>query len=133
MSDVWVLVVDDNELLRRQVVRLIGKSRGLVVVGEAADGSQAALAARKARPDVVLMDVAMPVVDGIDATREIVATCPMCRVLGFSEHASATFVSAMRAAGAAGYMLKHNVKEELEQAVRTVAAGGTFMGHGVQE
>ena len=133
MTETRVLVVDDLDMVRSQVVRMIGKCRGLVVVGEAADGFQATLAARKARPDVVLMDVAMPEMDGIDATREIVATCPSCRVLGFSEHSSPRFVSAMRAAGAAGYMLKHNVKEELEQAVRTVAAGGTFMGHGVQE
>ena len=127
-----------NALLGLKVTTLlalmvIGRCSGLEVVGEVSDGRAAVQAARRDLPDVVLMDVAMPGMDGIDATREIVFSSPTCRVLGISEHSARGFVSAMMVAGASGYLLKHNAVDELEEALRTVAAGGTFMGIGLHE
>jgi DNA-binding NarL/FixJ family response regulator len=100
---------------------------GLHVVAEAEDGAAALQQVRNVMPDLVLMDVAMPVVSGIEATRHIIADFPGVKVLALSLHADRQFVTAILEAGASGYVLKDDGVQELIQAIRLVAAGGTYL------
>jgi DNA-binding NarL/FixJ family response regulator len=118
-----VLVADDHPIVRAGLRALIEGRMGLSVVGEAADGNAAVEAAASLEPDVVLMDLAMPRLDGFDATRRITCGCPNTRVLVLTTYASdADAVRAMDA-GATGYLLKDAAPDEIVAAIRTVAAG----------
>lgn len=122
-DDVRVLLVDDQALIRLGLRMQLDAEPGITVVGEAADGAQAVSMTGALRPDVVLMDVRMPVLEGVDATRRIVASWPFSRVLvmttfDLDEHAFA----ALRA-GASGFLLKDALPAELIEALRSVAAG----------
>ena len=123
-SPIRVLLVDDDPLVRTGLRLLFGGAPDLEVVGEVGDGSQVADAVARLRPDVVLMDIRMPVLDGIDATRALTARAgrrPAVVVLTTFD-ADGTVLEAVRA-GAAGYLLKHTPPEELVAAVRRAAAG----------
>ena len=108
-----VLLVDDHQLMREALRSILEKERNVEVVGEAADGEQAVLETTRLRPDVVLMDVAMRDLNGIEATRRIRASAPGTRVLALSSYADRRYVNAMLRAGACGYVLKANAFEEL--------------------
>ncbi len=122
MTPVRVLVADDQPVVR-QGLRVILAAAGLEVVGEAADGEEAVALAARRRPDVVLMDVRMPGVDGIEATRRIVAAGDGPAVLVVTTFDLDEHLFAALRAGAAGFVLKHAEPGELVQAVREVAAG----------
>ncbi|KIQ15025.1 LuxR family transcriptional regulator [Rhodococcus sp. Leaf7] len=118
-----VLLVDDQELMRMGLSMVLGAQTDIDVVGEAADGASAIAAAARLRPDVVLMDVRMPGIDGVSATERIIASQPGVRVIvmttfDLDEHA----LGALRA-GASGFLLKDTPPEDLVSAVRSVAAG----------
>ena len=131
MSAIRVLVVDDHPLFRAGVGALLDSVDDTEVVGTAADGDAAVREATLTRPDVVLMDLALPGTSGLEATRRIVAACPGSAVLVLSMlEDDASVVSAMRA-GARGYVLKGAGQEELLAAVRAVAAGGAVFGASV--
>ncbi len=121
-----LVLADDNTKFRQYVKTLLDNEPGLNVVGEAEDGRVAIQLVRELEPDVVIMDVIMPEVDGIEATREIVASHPDVRVLALSLHADRRFVEAMRGAGATGYLLKDDSITELCFAIRTVVGGQTY-------
>jgi DNA-binding NarL/FixJ family response regulator len=123
-----VLVVDDPPVYRDGLAMLLGSVPGLVVVGTAADGAEAVRCAREELPDVVVMDVQMPGMDGIAATRAITAESPSVGVvvLTMSEDDGTVF-SAVRA-GARGYLLKGADQEEVVRAITTVAGGGAVFG-----
>lgn len=123
-----VLVVDDHPVYRDGLAMLLGSVPGLVVVGTAADGAEAVRLAREEQPDVVVMDVQMPVLDGIAATRAITTDSPSVGVvvLTMSEDDETVF-SAVRA-GARGYLLKGADQEEVVRAITTVAGGGAVFG-----
>jgi len=116
-----VLVADDHTVVRKGLVELLRKEPSLAVVGEAADGRQALDLARLLNPDVVLMDVSMPVMSGIDATRVLLAEMPSVRVIGLSMHAQADMAAQMRAAGAVRYLVKDGPMEDLLKAIRDAA------------
>ncbi|MDG4820691.1 response regulator transcription factor [Asanoa sp. WMMD1127] len=118
---VRVLLVDDDALVRAGLRLMLGGAPDIEVVGEAVDGAAVADQVNRTRPDVVLMDVRMPVVDGIAATRALAGTRPAVIVLTTFD-ADATVVEAMRA-GAAGFLLKHTPPEQIVDAVRRAAAG----------
>jgi len=101
-----VLIVDDHAAVRRSLAQAMQNEPGIEVIGEASDGAQAIQLARQFAPDVVLMDVVMPQVDGIEATRQIVRHCPATRVIGLSVHDSMVYVARMLDAGACAYLLK---------------------------
>ncbi|BAL93175.1 putative two-component system response regulator [Actinoplanes missouriensis 431] len=123
MTEISLLLVDDQELLREGMAMVLGQAPGLRIVGEAGDGRAGALLARDLRPDVVLMDVRMPIMDGIEATRDIVTHCPGTRVLILTTFDLDEYAFNGLRAGASGFLLKDAPSAELVAAVRTVAGG----------
>jgi DNA-binding NarL/FixJ family response regulator len=119
-----VLIADDHNLVRAGLRLLMDEMPGLDVVGEAADGNEALRLIESLKPDVVLMDVAMPGLNGIEAVRRANRQWPDTRILILSMHADEAYVYEAMKAGAAGYLLKGADKAELEQAIRTVARNG---------
>ncbi|UUW90908.1 response regulator [Pimelobacter simplex] len=124
---VRVLVADDDALLRAGLAVVIGTDPGLALVGEAADGLDAVRLTQEHEPDVVLMDVRMPGVDGIEATRRIVASGSPARVLVLTTFPDDEYVARALRAGASGFLLKRVAPERLLEAVRTVARGESLL------
>ena len=118
-----VIVVDDHRLVRAGLISLLMAAEGIEVVGEAADGLQAQDTVAQARPDVVLMDLSMPVLDGIAATRALLAARPDLAVIALTSFSDRAQVQDVLAAGAVGYLLKDCAPHELVAAVRSAAAG----------
>jgi two-component system nitrate/nitrite response regulator NarL len=119
---ITVLLVDDHSLVRRSFRRLLEDEAGLVVIGEASDGEEAAALARRLRPDVVVMDFALPVITGTIAAQRILQTAPSTAILILSMHSEPVYVRAAVDVGARGYLLK-SANLDLAAAVRAVAAG----------
>ncbi len=126
-GSVRVLLADDHQLFLEGLRALLGEQPGIVVVGEAANGRQAVAAARNLEPQIVVMDLSMPGMNGIEATRRIVRELPDVKVICLSMHSEARFVEAALEAGAAGYLLKDCASDELLSAVETVSAGKTYI------
>jgi DNA-binding NarL/FixJ family response regulator len=121
-----VVIADDQELVRTGF-RMILTARGIDVVGEAADGVDAVAAVQELRPDVVLMDIRMPNLDGLEATRRVVAQVPECRVLILTTFDLDRYVYAALAAGASGFLLKDVTPAHLAAAVRLVDTGDALL------
>ena len=121
------MVIADDQSLVRTGFRLILTARGIDVVGEAADGKQAVAAVRELQPDVVLMDIRMPEMDGLEATRRVLAESPRCRVLILTTFDLDRYVYAALAAGASGFLLKDVTPEHLAAAVRLVDTGDALL------
>ncbi len=122
-----VLLVDDHSLVRRGFRRILEDEPDISVAGEASDGEQAVKLARTLRPRVVIMDCALPGMNGLDATRQILSALPETLVLMLSMHPEETWVHQALAAGARGYILKNAVDLELGAAIRRVVAGETVL------
>ncbi len=117
-----ILLVDDQAMALQALSASLEKESWIEVVGEAADGKEAVSQARELEPDVVLMDVMMPEMNGIEATREIVGSQPGVRVIGVSLHSEQEIVEAMMGAGAVSYVLKDDGREKLIEAIRAAVA-----------
>jgi DNA-binding NarL/FixJ family response regulator len=122
-----VLLVDDHKIIRDGLRAILEKQPEIDVVGEAADGHEAIACARTACPDVIVMDVSMRGLNGIDATARIVSELPGIKIIGLSMNSDRRYVLAMLSAGAGGYILKDAAAQELIRALRTVAAGHTYL------
>ena len=132
MSDrVRVLVVDDDDLMRAGLRAVLSTDPAIEVVGEAGDGRAAIDRARRDRPDVVLMDVRMPDLDGIAATRELARTAPGTKVLILTTFEQDDYVFGALRAGASGFLLKRTRPEELIAAVHTLADGDSLLSPSV--
>jgi len=122
-----VLLADDHAVLRDGLRALLGFAGDIEVVGEAEDGAQALEEAQRLHPDVVIMDIAMPGMDGVTATREILARVPACKILVLTQHDNREYVLPIIRAGAGGYMLKKAAGADLVSAIRSVHSGGAFL------
>jgi two-component system, NarL family, nitrate/nitrite response regulator NarL len=122
-----VLLVDDHAVVREGIRNLLDREPGIVVVGEAKDGRQAVEMAKALDPDVVLMDIGMPGMNGIEATRQIREAAPRSRVLILSAHSDDHYIQEVTALGAVGFILKQSGLTELSRAIRETGKGGTVI------
>ena len=122
-----VLLVDDHELVRQGIAAMLAKADDLQIVGEARTGREAVEYARRELPDVILMDVRMPDMDGLEATKKIKEERPRTAVVMLTMHENPAYLREAVRAGAAGYLLKDVSREELVDAIRQVATGGAFI------
>ena len=127
MPDIRVLIVDDHAILRDGIRSLLKRQEGITVAGEAGNGREALDRVAELQPDLVLMDVAMPVMDGLEATRRITEVHPEVKVLILTQHDSQEYVGPLLAAGASGYVLKRSGGREVVAAIRQVFEQGAFL------
>jgi DNA-binding NarL/FixJ family response regulator len=129
--NVKILLADDHRIVRSGLRSLLEKEAGIEVIAEAANGRDTVRVAGQLSPDVVVMDITMPDLNGIEATRQVVEAAPRTKVIALSMHSDRMFVRGMLAAGASGYLLKDCAFEELVRAVRAVAAGQAYLSPSV--
>ena len=122
-----ILLVDDHPIFREGLRSLIEMQPDFTVAGQAGDGAEAVRLAAELQPDLVIMDLTMPVMNGIDATREITAKNPAIRVLALSMESNRFFVVEVLKAGASGYLLKDTAYDELTEAISVIASGETYL------
>ena len=127
MNNVRVLVVDDHAVVRAGLRAILSGDPRLDVVGEAGDGEEACAQAAALRPEIVIMDVSMPVVNGADATRRLRTVSPSSAVIALTAHDEPPYVRELLNAGARGYVLKRAIVEHLIRAIEVVAEGGLFL------
>ena len=123
MSSISVLLAEDHKITRQGIRRLLEDEKGLTVIGEAGDGEEAVQMVTEMKPDVVIMDIAMPKLNGIEATRQIKLIHPRTGVLILSAYDDDEYIFALLKAGAAGYLLKNVSGDELTRAIRAVYKG----------
>lgn len=124
---VRILLADDHKIVREGLRSILENELGMSVIGQAEDGRTALILSQKLRPDVVIIDISMPDLNGIEATRQILTQNPESKVIALSMHSDKRYVIQMLDAGAAGYLLKQCAVDELQQAIRTVLAGKFYV------
>jgi two-component system invasion response regulator UvrY len=122
-----VLLVDDHKLVRTGVRKILEAADGIDVIGEASSGEEGIQLARKLRPDIILMDMHMPGIGGLEATRKLLASLPILKVIGVSVQANDPFPSRLLEAGALGYLTKDCAAEEIVAAVKQVYQGKRYL------
>jgi len=126
MGKIKVVIAEDHAVVRQGLKVLVQEGRDMEVVGEARNGKEAVELSGKLNPDVLLMDIVMPIMSGAAATKEVVKTNPKTRVLVLSSYTGEECVWDLLQAGAVGYLTKHSASEELLQAIRDVHKGGSY-------
>jgi two-component system response regulator NreC len=127
METVRLMLVDDHDVVRTGLKTFLETQGGMEVVAEAKSGQAAIQLAQELLPQVIVMDITMADMDGMEATRQIKACCPDCKVLALTVHADEQYFFQMLAAGAEGYVTKQVAAEELVEAIRAVAAGNVYL------
>lgn len=128
-----VFLADDHTMVRQGFRLILSSQPDIEIVGEAGNGREAVDLAEKLHPDVIVMDVAMPELNGIEATRRLAASSPRSRVLALSMHKDSVYVREILRAGARGYLLKDSIDSDLVNAVRAVARGDGYLSPGVSD
>ena len=123
-----ILLAEDHAIVREGLRSLLEKQTDMEIIGETEDGRKAVELVRELMPDIVIMDISMPNLNGIDATRRITGEFPDVKVIALSIHANRRFVTDMLSAGAAGYILKECMFDELVRAIKTVVTNGSYLG-----
>jgi DNA-binding NarL/FixJ family response regulator len=131
MKRIRILLADDHQVVRQGFKMILGAQPDMEIVGEAGNGREAVDRAGELRPDIVVMDVAMPELNGIEATRRLIEAVPHARVLALSMHKDNVYVREILRAGARGYLLKDSPAGDLVAAVRAVAAGEGYLSPAV--
>ena len=122
-----IMLVDDHDVVRFGLKSFLDTQDGLEVIAEAGNGIEAVERALKTQPDVILMDITMPKMDGLEATRQLKTQCPNCLVLALTVHEDKEYFVQMLAAGASGYITKQAASDELVMAIETVAKGHIYL------
>ena len=122
-----IILADDHKITRQGLRSLIDENNDMEVIAEAENGRDAVELTKQLRPDIVIMDVSMPDLNGVEATRQIIQDNPQMRIIALSMHSDTLFVSEMLKSGASGYLLKDCAFEELEQAIRTVNESKAYL------
>ena len=122
-----IILVDDHEMVRRGLITVLQEQEDLEIVGEAGDGLTAIRLAEELKPDLMVLDVEMPGLDGIETARQILRISPNSKILALSIHKEQDYVTAMFSVGASGYILKESALDELVEAIRTVDAGQKYI------
>ncbi|MEM7361018.1 MAG: response regulator transcription factor [Pseudomonadota bacterium] len=130
---ITVLIADDHKIMRDGLMSLLAQERDIDVIGQADNGRSTVSLARKLEPDIVVMDVAMPDLNGVDATRKLQKLMPETYVLALSAHSEGVYVKGMLEAGARGYMVKDAASEELLQAIRTISRGRLYVSPSITD
>src|ERR1700686_3930404 len=128
-----ILLADDHAMVRKGFRLILEAQPDMEIVGEAGNGREAIEEAERSHPDVIVMDVAMPELNGIEATRRLVASAPRTRVLALSMHKDSVYVREILRAGARGYLLKDSIDSDLVNAVRAVAKGEGYLSPAVSD
>jgi DNA-binding NarL/FixJ family response regulator len=131
MKQITILLAEDHTIVREGFRKMLEFEQDLQVIGEAQDGRQAVTQAKKLRPDVVLMDIAMPLLNGLEATRQVLKTLPATKVLMLSAHNDDAYVQNAAESGAVGFLLKQTSAHEVCRAIREVHKGKTFFSSSV--
>ncbi|HJW90049.1 MAG TPA: response regulator transcription factor [Anaerolineales bacterium] len=127
MNPIRLMLVDDHDIVRTGLKSFLQTQEGLQVVAEASSGAEALVRALEVSPEVVVMDITMPEMDGLEATRRLKALYPQCNILALTVHEDKQYLFEMMLAGASGYITKHVAAEELVAAIRSVAAGNVYL------
>jgi len=127
MKKIRLMLVDDHEVIRVGLKTFLQTQPDFEVVAEAGNGEDAVTRAMESHPDVILMDISMPGVDGMEATRRLRVLCPKCLVLALTVHDDKQYLMQMLAAGASGYITKQAAAEELVEAIHTIASGNVYL------
>lgn len=130
---VRIVIADDHQVVRDGLKALLEQPPRYTVIGTARNGREAVELARKLNPDVVIMDIAMPELNGVDATKRILAESPHIRIIALSMHADRIYVSGMLQSGALAYIRKESAFEEISAAVEAVTQGNVYLGNGVAD
>jgi len=131
MNPIEVLLVEDHTIVRKGLCSLLGDTEGVEIIGEAENGREAVRLVEAHRPDVVVMDISMPVLNGLEATKQIKKRFPSTKVLILTMHVNEEYIFEIIKAGASGYIVKMAVPEELVLAIRAVAKGEKFFSPSV--
>lgn len=126
-----IVLADDHTILRQSLARSFSEENDIEIIGEAKDGRSTIELAKELQPDLIVMDIEMPDLNGLEATRRIVKEHPQIKVLGLSMHSNDKYIREMFRAGASGYLLKNCPFDELVDAVRTIISGKAFVGSSV--
>ena len=130
---ITLILADDHAIVRHGLSKLIQQEKDMEVIAQAQDGHSTVELTRELSPDMVIMDIGMPDLNGIEATRQIIRDFPQVKVIGLSMHSGQKFVSEMLRAGASGYLLKDCALEELTTAIKTVADGKIYLSPGITD
>jgi two-component system response regulator NreC len=130
---ITIFLADDHTIVRQGLAKLLEAEPNLRVVGEAENGRQAVVNVEKLKPDVVLMDIAMPMLNGIEATRQIRKVCPQTKVIILSMHSHDRYISELFSLGASGYLLKSSTGTDIINAIHTAVKGSTYLSPSISD
>jgi DNA-binding NarL/FixJ family response regulator len=128
-----IIIADDHKIIREGLCGLLEKEEDLQIIAQAQDGRETIELVKKHSPDVIIMDIGMPGLNGIEATRHIASEYPKVKIIALSMHSDKKFVKEMLKAGASGYLLKNCAFEELDKAVRIVSSGKTYLSPSIAD
>jgi DNA-binding NarL/FixJ family response regulator len=124
---ITIFLADDHTIVRQGLAKLLEAEPGLQVIGEAENGREAVRKVEKLKPDIILMDIAMPILNGIEATRQIKKICPQTKVIILSMHSHDLYINELFSLGASGYLLKNSTGADIIKAIHAAITGDTFL------